>query len=236
MQNDATGVLGHPPQPSAANRRGKRPTPGAYGWGLCPWAHFGANWHQVGTKSAPRLPVTWLGAVPDTWHSLAPTLGAARRSTPGWGKCDKLDTTGHNWTLCKHLLAGEKWSYRTTLGPRGPKAASTPGACPTPARHLAVRRWQVLACFGNFFEHLAGACPTQNVTKRYTLLALAGACGWLGVTIVLKPCGTSATRVLSGWRSTPDARHLAVAAVPVGTKSGPSGTAPINSLYSTLLI
>jgi len=46
------------------------------------------------------------------------------------------------------------------------------------ARHLAGRRWQVLACFGMFFERLAGACPTQNVTKRYTLLALAGACGW----------------------------------------------------------
>ena len=28
----------------------------------------------------------------------------------GWGKCDKLDTTGQNWTLCKHYAgAGGTW-------------------------------------------------------------------------------------------------------------------------------
>ena len=77
------------------------------------------------------------------------------------------------------------------------------------ARHLAGWRppdtrlavagkfWRVLACFWA----LAGACPTPG--------AYAGAWRWNGC--AENPCGIGATRVLSGWRPTPGARHLALA-------------------------
>ena len=95
--------------------------PDAYGWGKCDKLDTtGQNWtlckHYAGGTIVPKTPLWQIyhrgvlspGAFPTPGWGLPDTWRLP--DAYGWGKCDKLDTTGHNWTLCKHSLgAGGTW-------------------------------------------------------------------------------------------------------------------------------